>query len=92
MLKSQFLQNSTVRSMQRIHTHITHIERNFQIIQKTFEKFRIQCQHIQQIFPMYFMQITIGQCPYIAIRLAQRWINAHILTEDVVLACVCFGE
>lgn len=67
-------------------TYVSHIESNFEILAEVIGEFWIKRQNIKQIVPMDFMKIAISKGANIAGRFSDRWINARILAEYVVLA------
>jgi len=47
---------------------------------------RVQVEHLQQIVPVDFVQVAVGQRPYVATRLADGGVLARVLAEYVVFA------
>jgi hypothetical protein len=47
---------------------------------------RIKCQNIEQIVPVNLVKIAVGKGTNVTGRFPDRWINARILAEYIVLA------
>lgn len=47
-------------------------------------KFRIQIQDLEQIVPIDFVQVAVGQRPYVAARLSDGRVFTGIFTEYIV--------
>jgi len=50
-------------------------------------KLRVHFKYVEQIVPVYLVQVAVSQCPDVTARLANRLINTHVLAEYVLFAC-----
>jgi len=50
-------------------------------------KLRVHLENVEQIVAMNLVQVAVGQCAHVTARLADRLMNAHVLSEHVVLTC-----
>lgn len=67
-------------------TYVSKIKSDLEILAEVVREFRIKGQNVQQIVPVYLVQITVGQSAHVARRLADGRVDARILAEYVVLA------
>lgn len=67
-------------------TYVSKIKSDLEILAEVVREFRVQGQNVQQIVPVYLVQITVGQRAHVARRLADGRVDAGVLAEYVVLA------
>jgi len=65
-------------------THISHVIGDYQVANEALQELRIRVQHVQQIVPVQFVDITVCQCSHHAVRLSDRWVYTRILAKYIV--------
>ena len=71
--------------MDEKNTYVSQIKSDLEILAEEIREFWIKGQNVEQIVPVYLVQIAIGQRSHVARRFANGRIYARILPEYVVL-------
>lgn len=67
-------------------TDVSHVESNLEILAEVIGELRVEGQNVEQVVPMDLVEVAVGKSTNVTGRLPDRWINARILAEYVVLA------
>lgn len=70
-----------------ISTYISKAEGDLQVAPEVIREFWIHVQHLQNILPLYFVQITVGQCSYISARLPRLCVQINGFPKYIILSC-----
>jgi len=73
-------------------TDVSQFEGDLKVAGEVRGEVGIHLEDVEQIITVNLVQVTVGQRPDVARRLANRLMDAHMLAEHVILACPVYKQ
>ena len=68
-------------------SHVSKVKGHDEILDELFGEFGVHLKDIEKVIAVDLVKVTVGQRADVATRLADRFLIADVLTEDVFLSC-----